>query len=169
MRSFLDIFFRLCAAGGALFLLLIGALILAQALGRLVGITVPDANELAGFSVAAGGFLALGPTLRHGGHIRVTLLTARLAARWRRAVELAALTVSIALASYFTYWVADMAIEAVRFNDVSPGVLAFPLWIPQAGMAVGLAGLLLALIEALVLRVRGRPVPYDGFEAGLTE
>ncbi|MDZ7810156.1 MAG: TRAP transporter small permease subunit [Arhodomonas sp.] len=54
----------------ALCLAAIAVLILAQTVGRVLGFSVPSANELAGFCVAASTFLALAHTLNHGGHIR---------------------------------------------------------------------------------------------------
>ena len=69
MRKSLDLLFTASAWSSACFLVAIVALILTQSLGRLVGIAIQDANELAGFCLAAGSFLALGPALRAGAHI----------------------------------------------------------------------------------------------------
>ena len=78
MRRLLDYLFKFSAVLAAAFLVIIALLILAQSLGRLVGIAVHDANELAGFSLAAGTFLALGPALRAGTHIRVMIVLSHL-------------------------------------------------------------------------------------------
>jgi len=169
VKRALDTFFGGCVALAALFMVAIALLILAQSLSRLFGGSVPDANELAGFSVAATTFLGLGPTLRNGGHIRVNLVIAQLPEAIRRWLELVALAVSLALAGYFTWWSADLAWGAYVYGEVSPGVLAFPLWIPQTGMAFGLFGLCVALAEALVLTLRGELPGYRRHENELTE
>ena len=54
MRRSLDYLFKFSAGLAAIFLVAIALLILASSLGRFVGIAVHDANELAGFSLAAG-------------------------------------------------------------------------------------------------------------------
>ena len=88
---------RLYAAGAALaatFLVLIAALTLAQVVGRMIGVLVPDAGDLAGYAMAAATFLALAHTFRSGGHIRVNLLLGRLSPGSRRLAELWCLGVS---------------------------------------------------------------------------
>ena len=50
-------------------------------------------------------------------------------------------------------------------HDVSQGLVPVPLWIPQTGMALGLAILLVALLDDLAVVVsRGTP-SYDSAEA----
>ncbi|OCK10285.1 MULTISPECIES: TRAP transporter small permease [Thalassospira] len=101
MRRSLDYLFKFSAGLAAIFLVAIALLILASSLGRFVGIAVHDANELAGFSLAAGTFLALGPALRAGTHIRVLIVLSHLkavcaggsrASRWRWQVFLAGIS-----------------------------------------------------------------------------
>lgn len=159
MRKSLDLLFTASAWSSACFLVAIVALILTQSLGRLVGIAIQDANELAGFCLAAGSFLALGPALRAGAHIRVSLVTSYLGPRARRVVETIAFACATVLCAYFTWWMGVLARESWRFSDSSVGVLAFPLWIPQAAMTLGLAVLTLAVLEALVRSVRGGAEP----------
>jgi len=49
-----------------------------------------------------------------------------------------------------------------KFNDISQGNDATPLWIPQIGMALGAAVLLIAMVDELVRLIRNRPVPIAG-------
>ena len=64
---------------------------------------------------------------------------------------------------------ADRILAYVReswvFGDVSQGLLAVPLWIPQLSMAVGMVLLAVALVERLLRRLTGRPVPEDDRDA----
>lgn len=170
MRKFLDYLFKFSAVLAALFLVLIAVLILAQSLGRLVGIAVQDANEMAGFCLAAGSFLALGPTLRAGTHIRVLVVLSSLGTRTRRIIELITLCFAIFLAGYFAWWVGVLAQESFVYGDRSTGVLAFPLWIPQSAMCFGLIVFTICLIEALFDTLCGRDALYvSGESTELTE
>lgn len=164
MRVLLDGLYRICAVLAAAFLVAIGLLILAQTLGRLVGIVVPSANELAGFCMAATSFLALAPTLRRGGHIRVNLVVARLPPSVRRWTEIWCLAFASALIGYFGWYLIDLAVYSAERGRLSPGLLPIPLWIPQAGMALGTVVLALALLESLIAVLRGQPACYDEHE-----
>ncbi|MEZ5582967.1 MAG: TRAP transporter small permease [Candidatus Competibacteraceae bacterium] len=155
MQRLLGFLYRACELLAALFMVTIAVLILAQTIGRQLGFVVPDANELAGYSFAALTFLALAPTLRAGAHIRVSLLIARLPAKLQRGFEIWALTVGLGLVVYATWWIIDLAIGSFRYHDVSPGVMAFPLWIPQTAMAFGLIVMSLGLLEILIGAWRG--------------
>lgn len=156
MRRSLDYLFKFSAGLAAIFLVAIALLILASSLGRFFGIAVHDANELAGFSLAAGTFLALGPALRAGTHIRVLIVLSHLKGGVRRVVETITLALASFLGGYFAYWMAVLAEESFSYGDTSPGVLAFPLWIPQAAMALGLAVFTIAMLEALFDVARGQ-------------
>lgn len=156
MRRSLDYLFKFSAGLAAIFLVAIALLILASSLGRFFGIAVHDANELAGFSLAAGTFLALGPALRAGTHIRVLIVLSHLKGGARRVIETITLALASFLGGYFAYWMAVLAEESFSYGDTSPGVLAFPLWIPQAAMALGLAVFTIAMLEALFDVARGQ-------------
>lgn len=125
MRRLLDYLFKFSAFLAAAFLVIIALLILAQSLGRLVGIAVHDANELAGFSLAAGTFLALGPALRAGTHIRVMIVLSHLQGGVRRLVEVITLLAAIYLAGYFAWWMAVLAEESFSYGDASPAFWPF--------------------------------------------
>jgi TRAP-type C4-dicarboxylate transport system permease small subunit len=167
MRRGLDLLFGLCAALAAVALAGIAVIILAGTLGRLVGIVVPSANELSGYLMAAATFLALAPTLRAGGHIRVSLVIGSLPDGARRAAEILCLSIGAALVAYFAWWAVDLAVTSWDFGDVSPGLLPVPLWIPQAFMAFGLIAFAVALVESLVLVIAGRAPPYGYHAEGL--
>jgi TRAP-type C4-dicarboxylate transport system permease small subunit len=46
--------------------------------------------------------------------------------------------------------------QSYAFNDVSQGNDATPLWIPQIAMALGAIVLAIAMVDDLVLHIRGR-------------
>jgi len=165
MRRVLDGLYAACGALGAIALAAIAVLVLAQSIGRLLGVVVPSANELAGFCVAASAFLALAPALRRGAHIRVTLLTTHLPARFHRAMEAWCLGAAAVMSGYAAYWMVDLVVGSYRYGDVSPGLLAVPLWIPQTAMALGLIVFTISLLDILVDVLRGREPLYEREQA----
>jgi TRAP-type C4-dicarboxylate transport system permease small subunit len=170
VRKSLDILFKVTSVLAAVFLVMIAVLILSQSIGRLFGYVIPDANELSGFSLAAGMFLALGPALRHGAHIRVLLVVGQLSGVPRRIMDLITLAFAVFLAGYFTWWMGVLAQESFSYGDASPGVLAFPLWIPQTAMTFGLGMLTLALVEGLIDTLWGRATVFaDRETSDMTE
>jgi TRAP-type C4-dicarboxylate transport system permease small subunit len=145
------------AAGmlAALFLLGTLAMVLTGIAGRLLHFHVPGTDAYAGYCMAAAGFLALAHTLKRGEHIRVTLIVERLGRANRRRLELWALGVGVLLAGLFAYFSVRLAWQSYDFNDVSTGNDATPLWIPQLSMAAGTLVLLVALLDELVIELRG--------------
>lgn len=165
MRAALDWIYRLSAWAAAFFLLAIVVLTIAQIVGRLVGVLVPVADEFAGFCLAATSFLALAATFRSGEHVRVALVLGRLAPVGRRRLELWALGAGFALTGYFAFFSVIMAWESWQFAEVAQGLVPTPLWLPQAGMALGVSVLALAMADDLVALVVGREPSYRRAEA----
>jgi TRAP-type C4-dicarboxylate transport system permease small subunit len=127
---------------------------------------VASLAEIAGYLLAAATFLALAGTLKRGAHIRVTLLLGALPGRARYGLELWALAAGAALVAFMTWSVVRLAYDSIRFNEISYGLIPVPLAIPQMVMAVGLAALLVALIDELLLTWRdGRPSFRTGEDA----
>jgi TRAP-type C4-dicarboxylate transport system permease small subunit len=54
--------------------------------------------------------------------------------------------------------VPDSRHAAVEINDLSTGLIAIPLWIPQVGMALGAVVLFIAVVEQLVVVATGGPL-----------
>lgn len=155
----------------ALFMVLIAAVVLAQIIARSMGLLVPSASEIAGFSVGTSAFLALAPTLQHGAHIRVTLVLEHLPERVHRWVEVWCLIVAFGLSAYYSRWLVDLTVSSWQYGDVSQGLLAIPLWIPQCGMTIGLVIFAIALLDNLVVVLfTNKPPAYRaGEQAGTAE
>lgn len=166
MRRILDGLYGLCAVLAALCLASITVVILAGAIGRLLGIVVPSANAIAGYLVAASTFLALAPTLRSGGHIRVELFASRLRPRARHILELWCLLWATVLVGYLAWSSLGQVMNSYNFHSVSSGLLAIPMWIPQSSMAFGLAVMTLALVESLIVALCGYAPVYRKDDAG---
>jgi TRAP-type C4-dicarboxylate transport system permease small subunit len=161
VRAALERMYRISGQLAGFFLVAIAALSLAQIGGRLLGFAAHSFDEFAGYCMAASSFLGLAFTLRANEHIRMALVLHRARGRVRRALELACLTVGIALTGFFGWYAADMVWFSFITHDLSQGLVPVPLWIPQTGMALGLTILLVALLDDLVAALLGAPPSYD--------
>lgn len=153
--------YRLSGWLSAISLAAICVLILAQILARSFGTMVPDSDEFAAWAMAASGFFGLPYALHTGAHIRVTSVLSVLPEGLRHATEVLANLIGLAVAAYLAWHASQYVVESWRFKEVSPGLLALPLWMPQSSMVAGTVLLALAFAERLVCVLRGQP-----FETG---
>ena len=116
--------------------------------------TIPSYASISGYMLAAASFFALSYTLMQGGHIRVTLLLQTLGPRARLGAELLSLAIALFLAGFATFYMGELVQQSWRFGDVSTGILALPLWIPQSAVLAGLVLLTVALIDLMLRTVR---------------
>jgi len=160
LRHTLDRLYLTAGVVAGICIALMALLILAQIIGRWFNVIIPSTEDFSGFLLAAASFLALAYTLRSGGHIRVSLLVAHLHVRKRFYAELLSLAIGLALALYTAWWTALLVIESYEFGEVGSGYVPVPLWIPQIPMALGLGILAIALLDELVLPLRGNQPHY---------
>jgi TRAP-type C4-dicarboxylate transport system permease small subunit len=159
MRKALDCLYAACAVASGGFLVMIAVAIGLQVAARHLGLQVPSADDVAGLSMAASLFLGLAPTLRAGRHIRVNLLLYQLPGWLRKKVELLVCLMGCAFFAYFSFYAAQMTVESYEIGERTAGLLPIPLWLPQIGMSIGLMVMTVALLDDLVLALRGqRPV-----------
>ena len=159
IRGVLDRFYEACGYVAAAFMVGIGLAIVAQIVGRMRGVTV-DATEAAGLSLAASTFFGLAHTFRRGGHVRINLLIDRLPESLRHGVEILNCLLGTVVVSFLAWHVASLALQSREFNDVSPGLLAMPFWIPQTGVAIGIAALAIAFVDELIWLLTGGKARY---------
>ena len=134
---------------GAVFLVAILGLILAQMIARWTGNVFPGGTDYAGYAMAGASFFALAYALNRGAHIRVTLVLNSLG-RWRRLAEIWCYGVAAVTAVFFARYAVKANIWSHKLNDVSQGQDATPLWIPQIVMSVGTCVLALALVDQFI-------------------
>jgi TRAP-type C4-dicarboxylate transport system permease small subunit len=156
MRRALNALYDGAAALAALCMVLLLAMVMLGIVGRALGFHLPGTDAYAGYLMAGAGFLALAHTLKRGEHIRVTLLLSHLQGRARRTLELWALAAASGLAGLLAFYSARLVWQSRAFHDISTGNDATPLWLPQLGMAIGTAVLLVAFLDELVLEWRGQ-------------
>jgi TRAP-type C4-dicarboxylate transport system permease small subunit len=165
MRRALDALYDGAAWLAGLALVGVLVMVLLSIVSRQLHFHVPGTDAYAGYLMAAAGFLALAHTFKRGEHIRVTLLLARLGGRWRRALEIWSLAAGSALAALAAFYAVRLSWQSHRFHDISTGNDATPLWIPQLAMAAGTLILVVAIVDDLVLELRGRRQPTSPDEA----
>lgn len=174
MRNVLDGLYRASGWAAALFILSICLLVMAQvmlnlidkiaaaAFGTAIGLTVPSYSDFTGFFLAAASFLALAYTLREGGHIRVSLVIQQLSPRLQRLADIWSIALGGAATLYFTWYTALLTYESYSYNDLSSGMVAVPIWIPQSGMLAGLIILSIAFIDELFVVLSGENPSFTG-------
>ena len=126
--------------------------------GTAVNLTIPSYSEIAGYMLASASFLALSYTLMKGGHIRVTLFIKPLNRPLRLFIELLCLAFAFGFSIFASYYMVNLARQSFRFGDLSSGILAIPIWIPQSILSAGLIVLAIALADLFVQTLRrGEP------------
>jgi len=138
------------------------SMVLLSIVSRLMNFYVPGTDAYAGYAMAGAGFLALAHTLKHGEHIRVTLILGRFKGVARRGLELWALSVSVLLAGVLAIYAWRLVWQSHQFHDISTSADATPLWIPQIVMGIGTTILLVALLDEWVLELMGRRAHRGG-------
>ena len=167
MRRTLDTLYAASAALAALCLVAILVLVALQIGARLLDLLlvelsltptrfiVPSLAEMAGFLLAAATFLALADTLAKNVHIRVDLVTQRLPGRAKAIVDGVVALLAAGIAGFGAYAGTALALKSYSYGDVSYGMVAIPLALPQATLALGMAILTIALLDEAVLAFRG--------------
>jgi TRAP-type C4-dicarboxylate transport system permease small subunit len=110
-------------------------------------------DEIAGFLQTLVVFWALAYTFRQGGHIRVDLVTSRLAGPVRGWLRVLTLLIGIALLTVVSWVTLQTALSAFRLQRVS-AVMLYPLWLPMMLIPTGLALMVAAMLADLARQVR---------------
>ncbi len=162
MRKALDALYGAALFGACLSMVVVATLVFIQVMARVVdrivllfgmpryGFIIPSLAEIGGFLFIASAFLALPATLRAAGHVRVTLLLRYFGAAGDKVMTALVLLVGLGLASFAAWAVLWMTVASFNRGSVSYGIIAIPLWIPQAVMTTGLVLLAVALLDELV-------------------
>ncbi|MFT4794938.1 MAG: TRAP-type C4-dicarboxylate transport system permease small subunit [Paracoccaceae bacterium] len=170
MLRALDLLYKAAGAIAALSILGISLLVTAQVslniLARIGGpelsYTIPSYADFAGYFLATATFMALAYTLRAGGHIRVNLVVQVMPPRARWVFEVLALSLGTAVAGCATWFSVGLIRESIAFGDMSYGIVAIPLWMPQTSMVTGLGLLTVALLHTLAeALIAGQPILKD--------
>lgn len=164
MRRFLDRLYSASGAFAAICLAGICALMLAQAAGREFGVLIRGADDITAWLCAASAFFALGHTFRHGELVRVGLFVDMLGSGKRRVAELLALTATALFVGYMTWAASRFVYDSWQFKEVAQGLIKIPIWIPQMSFVLGVLIFLVAVLDELVVVLRGEKPAYQRAE-----
>lgn len=167
MRRALDSIYRALMALAACAMVLAFVAVMLGIADRQFALGLRGLDAYAGYAIAAALFLALPSTLQRGEHIRVTLVLQRVPPRLQALLEWWCLGAGVLLCAGLAGYAARLVWVSYITHDVSQGSDATPLWLPQIGMALGCAGLALALIDAAVARLRGSSFYIAGATANV--
>jgi TRAP-type mannitol/chloroaromatic compound transport system permease small subunit len=131
-------------AGFCIFLVFMITMV--QIIGRMVGFNPPGFTNFASYFMAASVFFGLAHTLDAGGQIRIELFLS-MSGRARWLIECMGFLLACAICIWMTYYAWSMASWSITLGDISEGMDATPLWIPQASMALGFSLFCLAVID----------------------
>jgi TRAP-type C4-dicarboxylate transport system permease small subunit len=149
MRRGLDGLYLLSGYLAAASMVAILGLTVAQVAGRLIGVNLRGLTDYAGYFMAAAAFLAFAHALNNGAHIRIEIFLSLLG-KYRNLGEKSALVVATAIAAWFAYHSCAMVYWTYVLGDMSQGLDATPLWIPQLVMAFGTTLFAISLADHLV-------------------
>jgi TRAP-type C4-dicarboxylate transport system permease small subunit len=160
MRKFLNGLYFGAGCLAALCVLAICVLMIGQSILREFGVRTGATNDIVAWLCAAAAFLAMAHAFKHGDFVRVTLLLEKVTPPVRRTLELVSLAVACVAIGYLAYWATRFTWESWQFNEVAGGLLPLPMWIPQTTFVVGSWLFFIAVLDEMVLVLRGARPTY---------
>ena len=142
----LDRFYLWCGYAAAFCMLCIFVITMAQIAGRAFGFGLRGSTDYAGYFMAASAFLSFAYALNRGSQVRIELFL-QLSGRLRPHLEKLSFLIAAGVAIWFAYHSCMMVWVSYELGDVSTGLDATPLWIPQLSMAAGTCALALAVVD----------------------
>ena len=160
MRAGLDRLYLWSGYAAGLFLVVVLVLMMVLAIGRSFAFNIPDGTDFASWAMAAMSFLGMAHTFKRGEMIRVGLLLEKLSGRPKHVAEMFALTVALAFMLYFTWHAFDYVRISRLSHEMSNGVIAVPIWLPQLSFLAGSVILTIAVLDELIHVSRGNPPTF---------
>lgn len=136
LRRALDTVYTSAGVVAAGFMLAVLGLIIVQMVARWSSLTFRGAPDYAGYCMAGASFFAFAYALNRGAHIRVSIVLNALGSKayW---LDVFCFLMGSVVSSYLAWYAVKAVLWSKRFNDISQGQDATPLWIPQLSMAIG--------------------------------
>lgn len=126
-------------------------------------------DEFVGYGVAAVTFLALGYSLEHGSLIRVTLVVGRVQGKVRRFLEILSALATMGVVGLLIWFFWLRTARNWTQNRVSSSIAEVPMWIPEAGILLGLCVFWLQLLAYLLRQIADTPPPVAVTSQSLSE
>lgn len=147
LQNMLKSLYSICAMLSVTFFIAIFAIIIYDLCGPVIGYIPKSTDELAGYCMAASAFLGLGYTFTNNDHIRVELFVRTASASTQHSMNFVSLMIACFIVGFLAWFSVRLAWDSWFFEDVSQGLVALPLWIPQSAMAVGSIVFFIAILE----------------------
>ena len=160
VRRVLDALYALAGQAAALSVLLIFILMILASVGRLAGWRVGWVADVVSWLCAASAFLAMAHAFKHGDFVRVTLLLEKMPPTPRRLLEVVSLSIAAVAIGYLAFWAVRFTLESWQFNDIAGNMVAIPIWIPQMSFVFGAVLFAVAVLDELVIVLRGGKPTY---------
>jgi TRAP-type mannitol/chloroaromatic compound transport system permease small subunit len=144
--SLLDRLYLYCGYLAAAFMVLIFFVTMIQIIGRYIGINPRGLTDYVGYFMGASVFLAFAHTLNRGAHVRIELFLSTLG-KHRHWAEKLSFLISCVVVVWLSYYAWMNVYLSYSYGDVSQGLDATPMWIPQLSMAVGFSLFAVSLID----------------------
>ena len=160
MRKLLDRIYLGAAYVAATCVLLIMLLMIAQSILREMHVRTGAVNDVVAWLCAAASFFAMAHAFKHGDFVRVTLLLEKLPPAAVRRFEIGASSIAVLAVGYLMFWANRFTYESWVFNDIAQGLLPLPMWIPQLSFALGSILLFVAVLDELIIVLRGGRPSY---------
>jgi TRAP-type C4-dicarboxylate transport system permease small subunit len=160
VRRVLDALYVLTGQLAALCVLLIFLLMILASVGRIAGWRVAWIADVVAWQCAASAFLAMAHAFKHGDFVRVTLLLEKLPPSLVRVLEVVSLGIAAVAIGYLAFWACRFTLESWQFNDIAGNMVPIPIWIPQMSFVVGAVLFAIAVIDELIIVLRGGKPTY---------
>jgi TRAP-type C4-dicarboxylate transport system permease small subunit len=82
----------------------------------------------------------------------------------RRIAELLALTSTASFVGYMVWAASRFVYDSWQFKEVAQGLIKIPIWIPQLSFVLGVLIFLVAVLDELVVVLRGEKPAYQRAE-----
>jgi TRAP-type C4-dicarboxylate transport system permease small subunit len=160
MRRLLDAIYTLSAGLAALSLLGIFLVMMAQVALREMNRQLPGADDISAYLCVCTTFFALAATFKRGELIRVGMFIDRLGPGTRRLQEALVLLLAGAVLGYALWWTVQDVLFSLEIEEVAQGTVPFPLWLPKSAVPLGVALLLVAVLDELAAVLGGARPGY---------
>jgi TRAP-type mannitol/chloroaromatic compound transport system permease small subunit len=145
---------RMAVFSGFLFLVLAIFMTVDVSSRQLGGPFTGIADTIASFVLALGGTWSLAFALSSGTHVRIDVLTPLYSARMNRILRLWGLLMVLVLAGVLAFKAWQLVAHSYLINALVPqSMLAIPLYIPQAFLAIGFTVLVVQATAMFILGV----------------
>lgn len=160
LRRGLDALYLLAGRVAALAVLAIFVLMILASVGRYAGWRVSWVADVVSWLCAASAFFAMAHAFKHGDFVRVTLLLEKLPPRVVRVLEIVSLSIASLAIGYLAWWAIRFTHESWAFNDIAGNMVPIAIWIPQMSFVLGAVLFAVAVLDELVIVLRGEKPTY---------